>query len=74
MNCPYSLSPDMIFDSLTQVSLRASLSNDQMHYVHCLRCVTTDLQHEAQTTRGRVTVRPHILLTRSYRLTQWIEN
>jgi hypothetical protein len=41
MNCPHSLSPDMIFDSLTQVSLRASLSNHQMRYVHCLRRVTT---------------------------------
>lgn len=74
MNCPYSLSPDFIFDSLTQVSLRASLSNDQMCYVHCLRCVTTDLQHEAQTTHCRVTVRRHILLTRSYRLAEWVQN
>jgi hypothetical protein len=27
MNCPYSLSPDMIFDSLTHVSFRANLFN-----------------------------------------------
>ena len=57
-----------------QVSLRASPSRDQMRYVHCLRCVTTDLQLEVQKTHGGVTVRRQILLTRSYRLAEWVQN